>query len=94
VDVDELLRIVDTSTLENPVVEMSTDGTFPSPSPTFTVGNLTTLHRYNDCHRIVCGYLGDWDNSKHLPRHPDVVLVEAGDSAEFPSGDAWVCIQH
>ena len=94
VDVNELLRIVDTSTLENPVVEMSTDGTFPSPSPLFTVGNLTTLHRYNDCHRIVCGYLGDWDNSKHLPRHPEVVLVEAGDSAEFPNGDAWVCIQH
>lgn len=94
VDVHELLRIVDTSTLENPVVEMSTDGTFPSPSPIFTVGNLTTLHRYNDCHRIVCGYLGDWDNSKHLLRHPEVVLVEAGDSAEFPIGDAWVCIQH
>ena len=94
VDVQELLRIVDTSTLAHPVVELRTDGTFPSPSPLFTVGNLTTLHRYTDCHRIVCGHLGDWDNSKHLPRHPEVVLVEAGDLFEFQNGDAWVCIQH
>lgn len=94
VDVQELLRIVDTSTLSNPVVEMSIDGTFPSPSPLFTVGKLRTLSRFKDCHRIVCGHLGTWGDSRHLPKYPEVVLVEAGDLTEFPGGDAWVCIQH
>ena len=94
VDVQELLRIVDTSTLAHPVVELSSDGTFPSPSPLFTVGNLTTLHRYKDCHRIVCGYLGDWNSPKYMARYSEVVLVEAGDTTEFPGRDAWVCIQH
>jgi mannose-6-phosphate isomerase len=94
VDVHELLRIVDTSTLENPVVEMSTDGTFPSPSPSFTVGNSATINRHPDCHRVVYGHLGDWDHSGFSIRHPEVVLVEAGTSAELSGASLIVCTQH
>lgn len=94
VDVDELLKIVDTTPLPNPIVELDVDGTYPSPSPAFTVGDLRTLNHHPDCHRIVCGYLADWDNSAQIVRHPEVVLVEAGTRAEFPNGSALVCTQH
>jgi hypothetical protein len=94
VDVNEFLRIVDTHQLSNPVVEVTMDGTYPSPSPGFTVGNSETINRHPDCHRVVYGELGDWDHSGFSIHHPEVVLVEAGTRAEFSSASLIVCTQH
>lgn len=93
VDVAELLRIVDTSPLENPVVTLGSDGTFPSPSPVFTVGNMATLNRFPDCHRIAYGIpIPDLSQSKIV--WPEPYLVEAGDTSPFHLTNAWVCTQH
>jgi mannose-6-phosphate isomerase len=94
VDVNEFLRIVDTHQLSNPVVEVTMDGTYPSTSPGFTVGNSETINRHPDCHRVVYGELGDWDHSGFSIHHPEVVLVEAGTRAEFSSASLIVCTQH
>ena len=93
IDVAELLRIVDTTPLPNPVVSAGPDGTYPSPSPAFSVATLDHVNDHVDRHRIVYGHLGDWDGTRHIPRHPEVLFVEAGTRADFDGGVGWVCTQ-
>lgn len=94
VDANELFKIVDTSPLLQPVVEVSDDGMYPSPSAAFSVGNFSTLNRFPNCHRIIYGRLGNWDNSGPSIRHPEVVLVEVGEIADINSANMIVCTQN
>ncbi|CAB4616656.1 unannotated protein [freshwater metagenome] len=94
VDVNELLKIIDTSPLLQPVVEVSDDGMYPSPSPAFSVGNFSTINQFPNSHRIVYGNLGDWDGTGPFIRHPEVVLVEAGETANINSSNMIVCTQN
>jgi len=92
-DVNELLRIVDTSTLENPVVEMSTDGTFPSPSTDFSVSTLN-IDAHRDCQRIVHGMKSFPREQQNLARFPEFSLVPAGESGAGWFENLIVCTQH
>lgn len=94
VDVDELLRIVDTTPLLDPVVHVDPNGTYPSPSPVFTVGVASVVDDFLDHHRIAYGQFGDWDKTFRTLRHAEPVFIEAGTRADFPSHFGYVCIQN
>lgn len=88
IDVAELLRIVDTSVLTNPVVRPTRDdGTARYASPT---------HRW-DVARIDSGRVpadDSWRIALTVDERPcRVVLVEPGESFETGNGPAWVCTQ-
>lgn len=87
VDVAELLAIVDTSPLLQPVVEVSADGTYASPSPSFSVGLANTINHNVDCHRIAFG-------KHHNDEFNQVFFVEAGTSMEPPHTFGYVCTQN
>lgn len=89
VDVDELLRIVDTRTLENPIVHIGDDGVFPSPSPAFTVANASASSRFVEHHRIAFGKFSD----AKLP-HKEMCFLQAGVDAVLADAHGYVCIQN
>lgn len=87
IDVNELLRIVDTTPLVDPVVHVNGTGEFASPSPQFTVGVVETVNQHSDCHRIAFGRFDGATNN-------DAVFIEAGSRANFTSATGYVCTQH
>lgn len=89
VDVEEVLRIVDTRPLESPIVHIGDDGIFPSPSPAFTVARATTSSRFVDHHRIAFGKFSD----SQLP-HKEMCFLQAGDNEELTDAHGYVCIQN
>lgn len=93
VDVPELLRIVDTTPLLQPLVTADAHGHYPSPSGAFSVATLENVNEHVDRHRIVYGRLGNWDNSGPVLRHPEIVFIEAGTRADIESMYGWVCTQ-
>lgn len=94
VDVDELLAIVDTSELTDPIVRPRIDGAwlhYPSPTPAFSVSALdsskeTRLDPING-HRIIFGMFQD---------APSMTFLASGDTATVPAnkGIFWVCTQN
>ena len=102
VDVDELLRIVDTSVLVDPVARPDVNGMwehYPSPTDQFSVARFGW--RKGDriesapTHRIVLGIHG------HSGHHAGALFVPAGETLEMgPNGDSpdsgtvWVCTQN
>lgn len=94
VDVTELLRIVDTTPIPDPVRNISPDGTYESPSPKFSVGTSVMLNGHVDCHRVVYGNLRDWNPSDlRSAKYPEAVLVPAGEETTMMPGWAIVCTQ-
>ena len=89
VNVEELLRIVDTRPLENPIIHIGDDGVFPSPSPAFTVATATTAARYSHHHRIAFGKISDSTSP-----HKEMCFLQAGDNDELTDTHGYVCIQH
>lgn len=87
VDVAELLNIVDTSPLLQPVVDVTEDGTYASPSASFTVGQANTINHNVNCHRIAFGKNKN-DEFNHM------LFVEAGTSMETPHTFGYVCTQN
>jgi len=89
VDVEELLRIVDTRPLENPIIHIGGDGVFPSPSPAFTVAKATTSSRFAEHHRIAFGKFSD----ATLP-HQEMCFLQAGVDEPLADPHGYVCIQN
>ena len=96
IDPEELLSILDTSPLHDPVNEPSADGLYPSPSPAFTVQRITAEHRTafpaEASHRVVFGPFAPGS-----PGHkPAMHLLVAGESGELECHDGgwlWICRQ-
>jgi mannose-6-phosphate isomerase len=89
VDIEEVLRIVDTRPLENPIVHIGDDDVFPSPSPAFTVARATTSGRFSSHHRIAFGNF----SAATLP-HKEMCFLQAGDEEELTDDHGYVCIQN
>ena len=94
VDVDELLAIVDTSELNEPVVRPKVDGAwlhYPSPTPAFSVSALDSTKEIHlepiDGHRMIFGLFSN---------APSMAFLAAGESATVPAnkGVFWVCTQN
>jgi mannose-6-phosphate isomerase len=94
VDVNELLRIVDTTPLLDPVVHVDANGMYSSPSSEFTVGLASVVDNYEGHHRIAFGQFGDWVHNLQRPMHAEPVFIEAGTRADFPIHSGYVCIQN
>ena len=94
VDVEELLRVVDTAPLLNPIIQVDANGVYPSPSPEFTVGEARIVDDFMGHHRIAFGQFGDWDKTSRTLRHAEPIFIESGTRAEFPSFSGYVCIQN
>jgi mannose-6-phosphate isomerase len=87
VDVNELLRIVDTNPLLDPIVHMNANGEFPSPSPAFSVGNAFMAQHHTDRHRIA---FGKFNGNTHY----DFLFMEAGSTEQLPDTHCYVCVQN
>lgn len=94
IDVDELLAIVDTSELEDPVVRPTVNGPwlhYPSPTHAFSVSALDSTRETNieavNAHRLIFGMFHD---------APSMTFLAAGESATVPAnkGIFWVCTQN
>jgi len=94
VNVAELIRIVDTNELLQPVVratELSGISTYPSPSDAFSVAAynsaVVTELAATQQHRLIFG---------HFDEAPSMKLLLAGESASLPAnaGTFWVCTQN
>lgn len=94
VDVSELLKIVDTEVLADPIARPTADGAtlrYPSPSTAFSVEAVNSAHTRQlvacQQHRIIFGMFAD---------APSIKFLAAGDSADIPSdaGIFWVCTQN
>jgi mannose-6-phosphate isomerase class I len=99
VDVAELLRIVDTSPLENPIATSTVNNhwtEYASPSKTFSVAstsweNLSTVEASN-AHRFFLGPVGN-------DATPDMAWLPAGESHDFATvpgthNVAWMFTQN
>lgn len=88
IDVQELLRIVDTSPLTEPVVRPSHDNGwdhYPSPTPSFSVSRCSTdVVPADDAVRIVVV-------TNEVPLR--TLLLMPGESCDVGPGGAWVCRQ-
>lgn len=87
VDVNELLKVVDTTPLLRPVVEMSEDGTYPSPSPLFSVSRANSVNDAPHFKRIA---FGRFNNAEYN----EVLFLDAGDTLDSPHAFGYVCTQH
>ena len=94
VNVAELLRIVDTNELLQPVVHatsVSGVASYPSPSEAFSVSAydsaVVTELTASNSHRLIFG---------HFNSAPSMKLLVAGESASLPAnaGTFWVCTQN
>lgn len=94
IDVPELLRIVDSTELLNPIARTTTDGPvtrYASPSGAFTVEAIESATDSHlaaiEQHRLI---VGPFDSAL------GVKLLVAGDSATLPGGNGvfWVCTQN
>lgn len=93
IDVSELLRIVDTTPLENPVVSPSrvdNHDEYPSPSPAFSVSCTHSRGHVE---------LQESDNARFVltmaPTKTEAFFVAAGESATFVGdGPVWVITQN
>ena len=94
IDVGELLAIVDTSELTEPVVRPTVDGSwlhYPSPTTAFSVSALDSTRDVNiqaaNGHRMIFGMFHD---------SPSMAFLPAGESATVPAhkGIFWVCTQN
>lgn len=90
IDVEELLRVVDTSPLSLPVVAAGADGTYPSPSSAFSVGTVATVDNHVDRHRVVYGLAREPGQRIVFP---GAYLVPAGESGRQWFDSGWVCTQ-
>jgi mannose-6-phosphate isomerase len=93
VDVNELLRIVDTNTLDLPTVHIGEDGLYPSPSSAFTVGQIHTVDNHIDKHRIVYGLPMSTSWERRIV-WPEMYLLPRGESADHFFASGYVCIQN
>lgn len=94
VDVNELLSILDTSELAQPIVQPRRDGAwlhYPSPSTAFSVSAVDSAQSVDispsASHRMIFGMFGD---------APTMAFLPAGDSATLPArhGIFWMCTQN
>lgn len=94
VDVNELLSILDTSELAQPIVQPRRDGAwlhYPSPSTAFSVSAVDSAQSIDispsASHRMIFGMFGD---------APTMAFLPAGDSATLPArhGIFWMCTQN
>ncbi len=94
INVGELLRIVDTEVLHQPVQSPRVTngiGVYESPTDAFTVHSIdtaiTTTLNSSTTHRLIFG---------RFDAVPSMKLVPAGESAELPNdaGVFWVCTQN
>lgn len=101
VDVDELLRIVDVSVLDDPVTRPTVQGAralYTSPTPSFAVSRIDwrpgDRMEAEPTHRIVVGDLGlDGSGRGALLVPADEGFDFGGSSAPTGSGTVWVCTQ-
>ena len=93
VDVNELLSILDTSELAQPIVHPRRDGAwlhYPSPSTAFSVAAVDSAQSVDispsTSHRMIFGMFGD---------APTMAFLPAGEAAMLPDrhGIFWVCTQ-
>jgi len=87
VDVHELLQIVDTSPLPEPIARLNDNDEFTSPSPAFSIGHISTANRHIDNHRIVFGQFSD-------NPHYELFFVEAGTQIDVSGARGYVCVQN
>ena len=87
IDVDELLRIVDANPLVDPIARMREDGRFASPSPVFTVADISTANEFNNHHRILLGKFGG-------NTHYEIVFAASGTTADVSHAHGYVCVQN
>jgi mannose-6-phosphate isomerase len=94
IDVSELLSIVDSTELPDPIVQPIRDGAwlhYSSPSPAFSVSAvdsaLSPAIAPASGHRMIFGMFG---------ASPSMVFLPSGESATLPinSGVFWVCTQN
>lgn len=94
IDVNELLAIVDTNELPDPIVRPTRDTAwlhYPSPSRAFSVSavdsSMTTDVEAASGHRLIFGMFGE---------SPTMVFVPRGETATLPDnhGVFWVCTQN
>lgn len=93
IDVEELLSILDTSELAQPIVHPRRDGAwlhYPSPSTAFSVSAVDSAQSIDispsTSHRMIFGMFND---------SPTMAFLPAGEAATLPTdhGIFWVCTQ-
>lgn len=96
IDVAELLAILDTTPMADPVSDPDSDGRYPTPSEAFTVSRIDIDGpvRFDpiDQHRIVFGPF----TTIEAATKPGMFLLAAGEHGVLESaavGSVWVCTQ-
>ena len=99
IDVRELLSLVDTHPLDDPVVSPNETGWYPSPSDAFSIQQIVSdgIVKFSaeNKHRVIFGPV----NIQHAQKQnrPAMYFLEAGASGELhtDTGDSvWVCRQN
>lgn len=100
VDPEELLSILDTSTLDDPVVEPGADGTYRSPSDYFSIARIdaapTVDFAPDTAHRVVFGPFTTIEATVETTAKPRMLFLAAGDTGHMAcpdGGHIWVCRQ-
>lgn len=102
IDVRELLSLVDTRPLDNPVVTPDETGLYPSPSDAFSIQHIISdgivQFSAENTHRVIFGPVNlEHTLQKNGATVPAMYFLAAGTSGELPTavGDSvWVCRQN
>ena len=99
INVDELLSIVDTTPLQNPVVSPHQDGHYPTPSDAFSVQHIQSTGNVvfspEKSHRIIFGPIAP-HSSPSSPTTSAMFFLAAGEAGELATpaqASLWVCRQ-
>lgn len=102
VDVDELLSLVDTRPLQQPVATPNESGWYPSPSNSFSIQHIVSdgivQFSAEDKHRIIFGPVDPHNTlQQNRPAMPAMYFLAAGTSGELSTAagnSVWVCRQN